>query len=78
MYILIRKDGRCMAFMRGKQQVEEIPLFETSVWNCINETCNGWMRQGYSFFEQPVCPFCQSGMTEETRMLPQLSHYIGS
>jgi hypothetical protein len=67
-----------MAFMRGKQQAEEVPLFEMSVWNCTNDTCNGWMRKDYSFSAQPVCPLCQSGMSEGVRMLPQLSHYIGS
>ncbi|MBN6188449.1 cold-shock protein [Aneurinibacillus sp. BA2021] len=67
-----------MAFMRGKQQVEEVPLFEVNVWRCEKEECKGWMRQDYSFAVQPTCPFCQSDMVEEMRMLPQLSHYIGS
>lgn len=67
-----------MAFMRGKQQVEEIPMFEMSVWSCTNDICKGWMRQEYSFSADPACPLCQSGMIHETHMLPQLSHYIGS
>lgn len=66
-----------MAFMRARQQMEEVPLFEMSVWSCENEACNGWMRQEYSFTEKPVCPLCRSCMNTETRMLPQLSHYAG-
>jgi hypothetical protein len=67
-----------MVFMRGKQQVEEIPLYEMIVWNCDSGQCNGWMRQDYSFSVEPACPLCQSSMSQEVRMLPKLSHYIGS
>ncbi|WP_422664952.1 cold-shock protein [Aneurinibacillus uraniidurans] len=66
-----------MAFMRARQQLEEVPLFEIVVWSCENESCNGWMRQDYSFIAQPDCPLCQSRMNMENRMLPQLSHYAG-
>ncbi|MGG3994617.1 MULTISPECIES: cold-shock protein [Aneurinibacillus] len=64
--------------MRSKQQIEEIPLYEMKVWSCDNDECNGWMRQDFSFSEQPTCPLCQSRMTQETRMLPELAHYINS
>jgi hypothetical protein len=66
-----------MAFMRGRQQPEEIETFEFDVWNCGNEDCNGWMRREYSFSDTPACPLCQSAMALGVRTLPALSHYVG-
>lgn len=59
-----------MGFSRGpKEPVKEV---DTSVWVCSNEDCNGWMRESYSFEEDPKCPFCQSSMKQEIRVLPEL------
>ncbi|WP_035101887.1 cold-inducible protein YdjO-related protein [Aneurinibacillus terranovensis] len=65
-----------MAFMRGKQQVEEVEKYDIAIWNCDNPDCNAWMRQLYSFEKDPVCPLCQSTMSQEIRLLPVLSHSI--
>lgn len=59
-----------MGFSRGpKEPVKEV---DTSVWACSNEECNGWMRESYSFREDPTCPLCDSQMKQETRVLPEL------
>lgn len=59
-----------MGFSRGpKEPVKEV---DTSVWACSNEECNGWMRESYSFTEDPTCPLCDSQMKQETRVLPEL------
>lgn len=58
------------------RRVEEpIPEASTSVWTCTGEDCNGWMRDNFSFVEDPVCPLCASSMTQEERVLPILTNY---
>ncbi|HLQ70784.1 MAG TPA: cold-shock protein [Bacillota bacterium] len=59
-----------MSFSRSRK--EPISEVETSVWACIGDNCNGWMRASYSFEEEPKCPLCQSSMKQEIRMLPEL------
>jgi len=59
-----------MSFSRGRK--EPVPEVETTVWACKSEDCNGWMRESYSFEEEPKCPLCQSAMKHEVRMLPEL------
>ena len=59
-----------VAFSRG--QKEPLPEVETNVWSCTSETCQGWMRESFSFEANPECPLCQSKMEKEVRMLPGL------
>ncbi|WP_072889027.1 cold-shock protein [Ornithinibacillus halophilus] len=59
-----------MAFSRGPK--EPVPEVETNIWSCASDDCNGWMRESYSFEEEPQCPLCQSGMEREVRVLPEL------
>jgi len=59
-----------VSFSRGRR--EPVPEVETTIWACTDDDCNGWMRDSFSFAEEPTCPFCQSEMTKETRILPQL------
>ncbi|MBA4538790.1 cold-shock protein [Bacillus aquiflavi] len=49
---------------------EPIPEVETAVWSCTNEECKGWMREAYTFEENPLCPLCKSAMEKEIRILP--------
>jgi predicted Zn-ribbon and HTH transcriptional regulator len=56
----------------NKNRREPVPEVETSIWACTNETCSGFMRDAYSFNEEPKCPLCQSDMVKETRLLPVL------
>jgi hypothetical protein len=56
----------------NKNRREPVPEVETSIWACTNETCSGFMRDAYSFNEEPKCPLCQSDMVRETRLLPVL------
>lgn len=57
-----------------KHQVEEIPEEMTDIWTCTSEGCNSWMRDNFTFEAEPTCPECQSAMTRDTRMLPQLTN----
>lgn len=59
-----------MSFSRGPK--EPLPEVETKVWSCTSEDCQGWMRESYSFDEEPKCPLCKSSMEQEVRMLPEL------
>lgn len=61
-----------MAFMR--RQAEPVPETETDIWTCTNEDCTGWMRKGFSFEENPACPLCESSMTSDVKMLPELKN----
>lgn len=62
-----------MAFSR--EQKESLPDVETNVWACMNRDCQGWMREAFSFRQEPECPLCQSNMKWEVRMLPKLEEY---
>jgi len=59
-----------MSFSRGPR--EQVPEVETKVWACQRDGCNGWMRESYSFEEEPKCPLCKSSMQQELRTLPEL------
>lgn len=59
-----------MSFSRGPK--EPVPEVETNVWACTSEDCNGWMRESFSFDKEPECPLCQSIMTTEVRVLPEV------
>ena len=68
--MVVRKGDGTMAFSRGPK--EPLPEVETNVWSCMNDDCQGWMRESFSFVEEPLCPLCQSEMEQEVRMLPEL------
>lgn len=51
---------------------EPVPIEETSIWLCEQDSCTGWMRQNFSFEKSPVCPFCSSDMVQGTKLLPVL------
>lgn len=53
-------------------QKEPVNNVETNVWACINDDCQGWMREDYSFDKEPICPICQSQMEKEVRVLPEM------
>lgn len=65
-----KKGVLLMSFSRGPK--EPLPEVETHVWSCASGDCQGWMRESYSFEEEPKCPLCKSSMDKETRMLPEL------
>lgn len=69
-YCIIRKGDAIMSFSRGpKEPVQEV---ETNVWSCTKEDCQGWMRESFSFEDEPKCPLCQSEMEKEIRVIPEL------
>lgn len=59
-----------MSFSRGPK--DPVPEVETKVWSCMNDDCQGWMRESFSFNNTPACPLCQSSMEQQVRMLPEL------
>jgi hypothetical protein len=59
-------------FYSRKRQVGDFPSEMTAIWSCTKESCNGWMRAGYSFAAVPTCPQCRSTMVESAKSLPIL------
>ncbi|TVY04353.1 cold-inducible protein YdjO-related protein [Cohnella terricola] len=57
---------------RTKQFAGEIEMVDTSVWACANQGCKCWIREDYSFAENPLCPICESSMVREVRSLPEI------
>ncbi|WCF08579.1 cold-shock protein [Paenibacillus thiaminolyticus] len=60
-----------------KKPVEEIPVENTAIWSCMNEDCNGWMRDNFAFDLEPTCPMCSSAMARDMKMLPLLVNTNG-
>lgn len=58
-----------------KKTIEEIPEVLTPVWSCTSDSCNGWMRDDFTFDYSPVCPLCSSTMEKGDRMLPLLVNH---
>jgi len=56
---------------RGKA-AEDILYEEVAIWTCENESCNGWMRDDFSFAKVPVCHLCHSPMVSSKKLLAQL------
>ncbi len=65
-----KKGDALMSFSRGpKEPVQEV---ETNVWSCMSGDCQGWMRESFSFEEEPTCPLCNSSMEKEVRVIPEM------
>lgn len=60
-----------------KKQDEELVKESTAVWTCEQEDCKGWMRDNFSFEDEPKCPICSSSMKRDTKMLPVLANPTG-
>ncbi|MNW28457.1 hypothetical protein D3C74_52830 [compost metagenome] len=52
-----------------KKPMEETPEEITVVWSCTSESCNGWMRDNFSFDVQPSCSLCGSPMAKGEKKL---------
>lgn len=55
-----------------KKPLEDIPEEITAIWSCTNDSCNGWMRDNFSFAAEPVCPQCNSSMAKSEKKLTVL------
>jgi hypothetical protein len=65
---------RCVAIYRKKvDEIVEIPIVETKIWSCSEGNCNGWMRDEFTLESTPTCPFCQSEMKEDIKLLPEMN-----
>jgi hypothetical protein len=60
-----------------KKPVEEVVEENTSIWACTKDGCKGWMRDNFTFEEEPECRLCSSPMVQEMRMLPALNNRLG-
>lgn len=58
-----------------KKQSEPIPEESTSIWQCNATNCSCWMRENFTFDPTPLCPICQSKMTESIRTLPIITNH---
>ncbi|MBB6672207.1 cold-shock protein [Cohnella nanjingensis] len=52
-----------------KRPLEDLPEEITAIWSCPGASCNGWMRDNFTFSIAPVCSQCQSEMVKSERML---------
>jgi len=52
--------------------LENLPEEMTTIWSCMGEECKGWIRDSFSFKEQPVCPLCKTSMISSEKILPIL------
>ncbi len=59
-----------------RKQAEVIPEDDISIWSCTSEDCNGWMRNDFTFENQPLCPLCSSQMSTEIKRLPILQNHV--
>ncbi len=60
--------------MFHRKVVEEVIPVETSIWNCMSESCITWVRDNFKNADVPVCPVCSSGMEQSTKMLPAVEN----
>lgn len=52
-----------------KKQLEEIPTEITAIWKCSNDDCTGWMRDNFTFSDNPSCPICDATMVKGEKEL---------
>ncbi|WNQ10987.1 cold-shock protein [Paenibacillus aurantius] len=52
--------------------LENLPEEMTIIWSCVEEECKSWIRDSFSFKEQPVCPLCKTSMISSVKILPIL------
>ncbi|OUS77175.1 hypothetical protein B1748_08475 [Paenibacillus sp. MY03] len=60
-----------MAYSWNKP-LDNLPEELTTIWSCGRDDCNGWIRDSFSFKEQPTCPMCKSAMIRSEKLLPIL------
>ena len=60
--------------MYRRKNMEEVVLEEIKVWECVSESCNGWIRDNFTNSDEHTCPLCGSGMKAGTRMLQAINN----
>ncbi|QPC46531.1 cold-shock protein [Mangrovibacillus cuniculi] len=55
--------------MYNRKPQEEVVKEETKIWECASPDCNGWIRDNFTSEAEPLCPLCQSSMSEASRLL---------
>ena len=54
--------------------MEEVVLEETKVWECVSDSCNGWIRDNFTSSDEHKCPLCGSEMMVGTKMLQAINN----
>jgi hypothetical protein len=62
------KEGDLM-YNSWKKPLDDVPEEISAIWSCTNEQCNGWMRDNFSFLNEPVCHQCRSIMVKGEKKL---------
>ena len=60
--------------MYRRNNMEEVVLEETKVWECASDTCKGWIRDNFTSNDEHKCPLCGSKMNAGTRMLQAINN----
>lgn len=59
-------------FFNRKKEPDPIEEVDTDIWRCTVDSCTGWARKEFFFSQEPICPFCESDMVSDTKLLPVL------
>ncbi|MEK8132494.1 cold-shock protein [Paenibacillus filicis] len=59
----------------SKKSSEPTPQEETAIWTCSQAGCSCWMRDSFSFEQDPLCPICSSAMVQGSKLLPVLKRH---
>ncbi|UJF33454.1 cold-shock protein [Paenibacillus hexagrammi] len=57
-----------------KKPMEEVPVENTPIWSCTEDSCKGWIRDNFAFESIPTCPLCSSAMVRSEKLLPVLTN----
>ncbi len=60
-----------MSYLWNKP-LENLPEEMTTIWSCGQGACKSWIRDSFSFKDQPICPMCKSAMVRSEKILPIL------
>lgn len=60
-----------MSYLWNKP-LENLPEEMTILWSCSQDACKSWIRDSFSFKDNPICPMCKSVMVRSEKILPIL------
>ena len=58
--------------MYRRNNMEEVVLEETKVWECASDACKGWIRDNFTSNDEHKCPLCGSEMIAGTKCFKPL------
>ncbi|MDF2725760.1 MAG: hypothetical protein K0Q59_5438 [Paenibacillus sp.] len=60
-----------MSYLWNKP-LDNLPEEMTVIFSCSQDACKSWIRDSFSFTDQPICPMCKSAMVRSEKILPIL------